>query len=81
MGLVDAIEPNSEALLRKHLLRLRCLSKPAIRHYKNYMNDLSGFLEESKLKALEANKAIFSNPNNLEKIARYVQTGKFPWEA
>lgn len=80
IGLVDAIEPNSEALLRKHLLRLRCLSKQAIQQYKNYMNDLSDFLEASKSKALEANKAIFSDPNNLEKISRYIQTGQFPWE-
>lgn len=80
IGLVDAFETNSESLLRKHLLRLRYLSKHAIKNYKNYIHDLSEFLDTSKEKAIEANKAIFSDPNNLSKIARYVETGKFPWE-
>ena len=79
-GLVDAFEQNSEDLLRRHLLRLRRLSKTAIRHYKSYMNTLSDLLITSKPKALEANKMVFSDPDNLEKIARYVKTGKFPWE-
>ena len=80
IGLVDAIESHSESLLRKHLLRLRYLSKEAIKNYKSYTHDLSEFLDASKEKAIEANKAIFSDPNNLQKIARYVETGKFPWE-
>jgi polyketide biosynthesis enoyl-CoA hydratase PksH len=40
-GLADGFEPQSEALLRRHLLRLRRLSKPAIRRYKIYMNQIS----------------------------------------
>lgn len=80
IGLVDAIETNSEALLRKHLLRLRYLSKQSIKNYKIYMHGLSEFLDKSKEKAIEASKAFFSDPNNLNKIARYVETGKFPWE-
>ena len=79
-GLVDAFEENSENLLRKHLLRLRRLSKTGITRYKRYMNDLNDILIASKPKALEANKEVFSDPDNLEKIARFVKTGKFPWE-
>src|SRR5207248_3090020 len=41
-GLVDAYETQSDGLLRKHLLRLRCLSKVAIRRYKGYMTELHG---------------------------------------
>jgi len=41
-GLVDAVEPVSEVLLRRHLQRLRRLSKTAIRRYKTYMSRISG---------------------------------------
>jgi len=79
-GLVDAYEANSENLLRKHLLRLRRLSKKAVSRYKRYMNTLNDALQLSKPKALEANMEVFSDQDNLEKIARYVKTGQFPWE-
>ncbi len=79
-GLVDAYEENSENLLRKHLLRFRRLSKKGISRYKRYMNTLDNFSMISKAKALEANREVFSDQNNLEKIARYVKTGQFPWE-
>lgn len=80
-GLVDAFEPTSDALLRKHLLRLRRLSKSAVQIYKQYMNALHGSLMEHKALAVEGNKKVFSDPKNLESIARYVATGVFPWEA
>jgi len=79
-GLVDAYEENSQNLLRKHLLRLRRLSKKGISRFKRYMNTLDGFLMASKPKAIEANIEVFSDPNNLEKIACYIKTGQFPWE-
>jgi len=34
----------------------------------------------SKALALEANIEVFSDEDNLHKIARYVRTGQFPWE-
>ncbi|MGA8164064.1 MAG: enoyl-CoA hydratase/isomerase [Waddliaceae bacterium] len=79
-GLVDAVEENSGNLLRKHLLRLKRLTKTGIFRYKRYMSTLSDFLAASMPKALEANREVFSDPENLEKITRYVKTGKFPWE-
>ena len=79
-GLVDACEANSDNLLRKYLLRLRRLSKQSIDHYKTYMNSLSDILTASKAQALATNRAVFSDTSNLQKIARYVKTGKFPWE-
>ena len=79
-GLVDAYEAQSESLLRKHLLRLRRLSKTGIRRYKRYMNGLHDSLLQSKSLAVAANKEIFSEPRNLQGIFRYVETGQFPWE-
>lgn len=79
-GLVDVYEENSENLLRLHLLRLRRLSKTGISRYKQYMNLLNDFHMLSKSKAIKANKELFSDLNNLEKISRYINTGKFPWE-
>ena len=79
-GLVDAYEDNSENLLRKNLLRLRRLNKTGICRYKRYINSLDDTLVTSMPKALNANSEVFSDSSNLEKIARYVKTGKFPWE-
>lgn len=79
-GLVDAYEAQSESLLRTHLLRLRRLSKVAIRRYKNYMSSLSDLVLQAKPLAIEANKTVFSDANNLELILRYVAEGKFPWQ-
>ena len=79
-GLVDAYEVDSENILRRHLLRLRRLSKTGVSRYKRYNSSLNDFLIASKSKALEANKEVFSDPNNLKKIERYVKTGTFPWE-
>jgi len=79
-GLVDAFEPLSEALLHRHLQRLRRLSKTAIRRYKNYMSRISVPLHELKSPAVDANLEIFSDVKNLEAITRYVEQGVFPWE-
>lgn len=80
-GLVDAYEENSENLLRKHLLRFRRLTKGAVIRYKNYINELNDVLIQSKPNALETNRAVFADPENIEHIASYVKTGRFPWEA
>jgi polyketide biosynthesis enoyl-CoA hydratase PksH len=79
-GLVDAYEAQCELLVRRHLLRLRRLSKAAIRRYKTYVNDLHGPLQAAKSAALAGNLDVFSDPVNLAGIGRYVQTGLFPWE-
>ncbi len=80
-GLVDAVEETSENLLRKHLLRLKRLSKPAIARYKRYASELDGSLTQAKPAALRMNIEVFSDPANLAGIHRYVTTGRFPWEA
>ncbi len=79
-GLVDACEERSENLLRKHLLRLKRLSKDSISRYKRYVNKLDDNLVKSKAKALEANIEVFSDLDNMRKISHYVKTGEFPWE-
>jgi polyketide biosynthesis enoyl-CoA hydratase PksH len=79
-GLVDAFEAQSEALLRRHLLRLRRLSKTAIRRYKDYMNRISGPLGDLQATAVAGNLEVFSDRENLQAIARYVEHGVFPWE-
>lgn len=79
-GLVDAVGDNTENLLRKHLLRLRRLTKQGVARYKAYLSTLSDFLAASKSAAIRANHETFSDPENLQKISRFVNTGKFPWE-
>jgi polyketide biosynthesis enoyl-CoA hydratase PksH len=79
-GLVDAYAADSADLLRRHLLRLRRLSKSGIGRYKHYLSSLDTFLATSKMKAVTGNREVFSDPENLETIARFVATGQFPWE-
>ncbi len=79
-GLVDEYAADSQHLLRKKLLRLRRLSKTGVHRYKRYVNALNDSLTAAKPKALEVNIEVFSDKENLQKIARYVTTGRFPWE-
>jgi polyketide biosynthesis enoyl-CoA hydratase PksH len=79
-GLVDAYDAQSENLLRKHLLRLRRLSKKVITRYKSYMGGLHDMIVQSKLLAIAANQEVFSDPQNIRGIVRYVESGQFPWE-
>lgn len=78
-GLVDAYEAKSEALLNRHLLRVRHLSKQAIQRYKHFMHHLAD-LSNARDVAVKANLEVFTDSDNLSKIVRYVETGKFPWE-
>jgi polyketide biosynthesis enoyl-CoA hydratase PksH len=79
-GLVDACEAQADALLRRHLLRLRRLSKPAIRRYKDYMRRINPSLLELKPLAVAGNLEVFSDVSNLQAITRYVEHGLFPWD-
>jgi polyketide biosynthesis enoyl-CoA hydratase PksH len=79
-GLADACEAGSENLLRKQLLRLRRLDRAAVARYKRYAGSLDSGIAASRHLALAGNVEVFSDPANLQKIARYVRTGKFPWE-
>ena len=79
-GLVDAYEDNSDNLLRKNLLRLRRLNKQSVARYKRYMGAIESSLETAESRALAANRDVFSDVENLQRISRYVKTGQFPWE-
>ncbi|UXI70689.1 enoyl-CoA hydratase/isomerase [Tahibacter amnicola] len=79
-GLVDAYEDNSENLLRKNLLRLRRLNKKSVARYKSYLRAIEVSLDAAEPKALAANRDVFSDVENLQRISRYVRTGQFPWE-
>jgi polyketide biosynthesis enoyl-CoA hydratase PksH len=80
-GLIDACEDQSEALLRRHLVRLRRLSRTAIRRYKTYARTIHQALSDCRQNALAANAEVFSDAANLEGIRRYVESGLFPWES
>lgn len=79
-GLVDAYERDSVSLLRRHLQRLRPLSKTAITRYKRYVASLASEIEARKSAAVAANREVFSDPRNLHGITRYVEQGRLPWE-
>lgn len=67
-------------MLRRHLLRLKRLSKAAIRRYKRYVAETDDSLARVKAAALDANREMFADPANTAGIARYVEKGLLPWE-
>lgn len=79
-GLINAYASDTTALVRKHLLRLKVLSKHGIQNYKQYRNNYSQDLFHYENIAIKANKEIFSERSNLEGIFNFIETGKFPWE-
>lgn len=79
-GLVDAFDAQSDDLLRTHLLRLRYLSRQGIQRYKRLMHSLYD-LSQSRSLAIDANREVFSDKDNLQRIERYVKTGLFPWQS
>lgn len=80
-GLVDALEDPVDGLLRKHLLRLRRISKQAVGTYKVHSAKTLGILQDCRSAALDANRAMFADPSIRNGIRRYVAEGKFPWES
>jgi polyketide biosynthesis enoyl-CoA hydratase PksH len=79
-GLIDVFQPDSEALLSRHLRRLSALSKKSIERYKRLTHGLTGSLADDKRVAVAANREVFSDRENLEGIVRYVETGVLPWQ-
>ena len=79
-GLVDAYEPQSENLLRRHILRLKHLPRTGILRYKNYMRELNDLIVQARARAVAANQEVFSDSQNLDRISRYVEKGQLPWE-
>ena len=53
----------------------------AVARYKRYANALTGRFDSDRSLALAANREVFSDPTNLERIVRFVESGIFPWEA
>lgn len=79
-GLADACADNSANLLRMHLLRLRLLSREAVKRHKHYMAGLDASIEAARAQAVAGNAELFSDPATLDKLACYAASGKFPWE-
>lgn len=80
-GLVDLLEEQSEAALRKQLARLRRLGAGSIATHKRFMADADTLVEGLRAQAIAANRAVFSDPRTRSAIARYVEQGLAPWES
>lgn len=76
-GLIDSCDDNSENLLRKHLLRLKYLSKTGISKYKKYLSQLDDSIIKHRNLAVQSNKEVFSDEENLRKIFQFVENGQF----
>ena len=79
-GLVDAYGPSSDDILRRHLQRARRFSKRAIVQYKSYARAMHCQAREAKSRAVAEHRRLFSNPESLAAIRRFVETGALPWE-
>ncbi|MGP3972005.1 enoyl-CoA hydratase/isomerase [Streptomyces sp. 6N223] len=81
-GLADACAERSGALVSQHLSRLSKLPKDGIARYKRFMNSQIEPVDVGRHRegAVSANVEIFSNADNLDRIARFVEHGIYPWE-
>jgi len=79
-GLVDFIDNESEAGLRKLVLRYKYIDKKTISAYKQYADTIYDIVSESKKLAIDKNHELFTDPGTIENISNYVNSGKFPWE-
>jgi polyketide biosynthesis enoyl-CoA hydratase PksH len=80
-GLVDAVDADSEALIRRHLVRVLRLPKAGIARYKRYVAAQCSDLAHAGPIAVAANREVFSDPQCQAAIDRFARTGRFPWEA
>jgi polyketide biosynthesis enoyl-CoA hydratase PksH len=79
-GLVDVCAERSEVALAQHLSRLTKLPKQGVAAYKRYLADLAGGACRHRDTAVTANRAIFADPANVERITRFAEDGTLPWE-
>jgi len=79
-GLVDAYAERSGPLLGRHLRRLRCLTKTAVGRYKQYQAQLDESMVNARPVALAANRLVFSDPENVLVIRRYMERGLLPFQ-
>jgi polyketide biosynthesis enoyl-CoA hydratase PksH len=77
-GLVDILDDDSDAALRRHLSRLRRIPKRAISSYRQYAKAVDESLPRCKDVAVSTNVAIFSDPKNIAAINHYIETGLLP---
>lgn len=79
-GLVDAFELQGDPLVRRHVMRLKRISRTALQRYKAYVNQLGTPLSAYRAAAVAGNLEVFTDENNVRAISRYVREGLFPWE-
>jgi polyketide biosynthesis enoyl-CoA hydratase PksH len=79
-GLVDVVAGDPNAVLEQHIKRLKYLKPGSIADYKNYMSTCKGDPIEDRVNALSANRKMFSDPDVISGIQRYVSELKLPWE-
>lgn len=79
-GLIDELADNSKEALRRVLLRCRGLQKPAVKRMKSYMQQMWEISDETKQYAVNTASSLFTDPDILEKISRFVEKEELPWQ-
>lgn len=79
-GLVDICAERSDVVVSQHLRRLDKLPKSGVAAYKHFVNDQTGPFRTQREVSVAANRKMFSDAENLERIGRFVEHGVYPWE-
>ncbi|MQA07910.1 MAG: enoyl-CoA hydratase/isomerase [Pseudonocardiaceae bacterium] len=79
-GLVDVCSERSDVVVSQHIRRLSKLPKDGVAAYKRFVGDQTGSIRGQREESVAANRRIFSDPGNLERIGRFVEQGIYPWE-
>lgn len=77
-GLIDQCAENAEPLLLRILSRLKIINKKTVVRYKKFLCQMSD-INNYRGSAIETNRLVFSDEENIEKIRDYIKYGTFPW--
>lgn len=78
-GLIDECDTDLNTLLRKLLVRLRHLDSHAISRYKSFAGQAQTTIEALKYRAIEANQALFSDPQIQQGLRDFKNSGHLPF--
>lgn len=79
-GLVDIVDENLDAALKRMSTRLLRLESGSVENLKRYMRDMWIVNEQMEELAITESYRFASNSQVREKLKRFVEQGRFPWE-
>ena len=81
IGLADEVTPDSDAAIRRLLVRIHRIRETTVRTTKAYFRQMSLLNQDTERLAVAQICELLQDDENVEGIRRYVAHGTFPWRA